>query len=267
MKFVLRIFFLYFFAPVVPFESVYGTQPTQIKADTLSSNLDTLKEKYPKLLKHISEDPQIIGLKKERKNTEIVKKLKKLTRGNPAVAEKMNRRVYFENLYIEDKTNFDIARGKLVINPYYTNYIYADRIYDPSPDLKPRHYRGAIKWQISVQAPVLTWKYSNTGIFAAFTNRATFDIANKDDSRPVTHKTFMPELFFRYDFLPLAELLGHYRIGIDQITLQVGVQHESNGGVEDPLSLLDSRSIGYKLYGHDNPPSPGARNVSRQWHL
>ncbi|MBN1307664.1 MAG: phospholipase A [Chitinispirillaceae bacterium] len=249
MKSSLAIFFLCFFVLVVPCESVGVAQQAQIQADTLSSDTGMLKDKYPVLWKHISEDPKIIGLKGERKNREIVRKLKKMTRGSPAVAEKMNGSIYSENIYIEKKAKLDIARGKLVINPYHTNYIYADRIYDPSPDLKHRHFRGALKWQISVQAPVLTWKYPHTGVFAAFTNRATFDVANKDDSRPVTHKTFMPELFFRYDFLPVAELLGNYRIGIDQITLQVGAQHESNGGVKDSLSLLDSRSIGYKLYG------------------
>jgi outer membrane phospholipase A len=166
-----------------------------------------------------------------------------MTGGNDKKAREMDSQIHHEEMYMQEKPNMDIARGKFVINPYLTNCFYLDRIDDPSPDLLPRKKRFAIKWQVSVQMPVITAKYSNTGLFCAFTNRALFDITNDLDSRPVTYKTFMPEVLGRLDFSQFQR-----RLGTDQLVLQAGAQHESNGGVDDTLSLMDSRGIRARLY-------------------
>jgi outer membrane phospholipase A len=192
----------------------------------------------------------------------VVLEIMKMTKGNKAKLIELNEKIYFEEIYIENKPDLDIARGKFVINPYLSNYFYFDNIHDPSPALQPRSGRMALKWQISIQSPILTFKYSNTGLFFAYTNRAQLDIFNGQDSRPVTHKTFLPEVFWRQDFASFLK-----KTGTDQITMQVGIQHESNGDMDDSSSLLDSRSIGYKLYGQlctkfiKIEMDPGQRNL------
>ncbi len=159
-------------------------------------------------------------------------------------AAEITEMMRYEDDYMKNKPGLDVARGKLVMNPYYENYACFTRIDDPSPDLQPRPKRLALKWQISLQVPVVTLPYSNTGFFLAFTNRAAFDLFDGQDSRPVTHKTFMPEGFIRFDVAALTK-----KVSSDQVVVQAGAQHESNGGVKDTLSLLDSRGINAKFYG------------------
>jgi outer membrane phospholipase A len=221
-------------------------------SDSTVHATDTLKGKYPYLWDRIKKSVNLFpGRIKTARHTEstldtgaiIAEEIKKQTKDNAQRAAEMNEKMKFEDFYVDNKPGIDVARGKFVLNPYLANYVYFDQIDDPAPNLAPRPRRWALKWQISVQIPVLIAKFANTGIFFAFTNRCTFDLLNPTDSRPVTHKTFMPEGFGRFD---LASLVSG--AGIDKYVLQVGAQHESNGGVDDSLSLFDSRGIMAKVY-------------------
>jgi outer membrane phospholipase A len=217
--------------------------------DSTLFNPDTLKKRYPDLWSRTSASIEasladLPALDVTKRDSLIAASIKSQTGGNPGRAQEIETRIKWEDEYIENKSELDISRGKFVINPYLTNYVYWGYISDPNPDMTPRSRRGALKWQISVQMPIVTTKYSNTGFFLAFTNRGTFDILNKEYSRPVTNKTFMPEVFGRFDLA-----IYNKKLGVDQLVLQAGAQHESNGGIDDSTSLLDSRGIFAKYYG------------------
>jgi outer membrane phospholipase A len=250
--------------------SISAMDVSQHNNDSAMFNVDTLRGNYPDLWERTKKSSTLFKQRGKMAlqadsvldtNTIIVAEIKKQTNGQVQRAAEINDKIHFEDIYLDNKPSLDVARGKFVLNPYMTNYAYFDRIYDPSPRLEPRKRRFALKWQISIQVPVLIAKYSNTGIFMAFTNRSTFDLfnPNPEDSRPVTHKTFMPEGFLRLDCATFMKSAG-----IDQFVLQGGAQHESNGGVDDSLSLLDSRGITAKLYAQVcakfiNAPADGNR--------
>lgn len=173
--------------------------------------------------------------------------IRRQTRYDTSRATEIDIRIKNEILYFKNKRSLDVARGKYFFMPYRLNYFCFTPIDDPSPEgLEPRDPRLALKWQLSFQVPLVAAKHYNTGIFAAFTNRGTFDLFNMKDSQPVTHKTFMPEFFGRLD---LAFLFPKKERLADKYVLQLGYEHESNGGGDNLQSLLDSRGITAKFYG------------------
>lgn len=100
--------------------------------------------------------------------------------------------------------------------------------------------------------PIVVHRYYNTGLFTAMTIRGLFDIGNKDDSRPVSQKTFLPEAFVNVD-LGSFSILRYPRWlqwfgdifppDRDRNVFQWGLQHESNGG-----KGAESRGILFRHY-------------------
>jgi outer membrane phospholipase A len=149
-----------------------------------------------------------------------------------------------DSVLIGSLPSLSASYARRFFTPYHWNYAALWMVDDPGRygDVYPA--RLGMKFQLSEKMPVITHKYTNSGIYFAMTLRALFDLFLWQESEPVSKKNFMPESWGALDLAWLAEM-WHWPVPMerDRNVMRIGAQHESNGGYKE-----DSRSILVKVY-------------------
>lgn len=166
-----------------------------------------------------------------------------------------------EDFFIKNKKNLDAIRSKYVLTPHEENFFLFHKLSDPlvkdSSDMKDR---PSLNWKVSIKFPMVANRTQESGLFLFFTNTGCFDYKNEDESRPLSKKSLMPGIFYRFDweyFQNFGKRL--IDIGVDNET-DLGFYHHSNGGYATndrsrAVAVIPYINNTFRLKKHDYDPT------------